>query len=624
MASNDMEMKAGGVDNRAFDPSEDFKDDLERKKSQTNSSTVVPSAPENSPDDPDDTVDRMTWDNQWEFLFSCISMSVGLGNVWRFPVTAYENGGGAFIIPYFIVLLFIGRPIYFLELCLGQFASYSQVKVWKCAPIFKGVGFGTMVAALSVLTYYCSILALAVYYFILSFRKDLPWAHCDEDWAGKGNCFNKTTLNPNISSTLPDLFFSKEILREYDNIDDGIGPPDWRLTLCLLFSWCFIFFSIVKGVKSSGKVAYFTALFPYLVLLVLLIRGVTLPGAGDGIEAFFKPDWSKLLEPAVWYAAVTQCFFSLNTGTGSIIMFASYNPFRHNIYRDSIVVSLMDTFTSILAGIITFAILGNLKYELGAESIDDVVQGGTSLAFVAYPDAIAKMDWVPQLLAVLFFMMLFTLGVGSATADAGAIASIFCDRYPNIKRWHVTGAICVFGASVGLIYVTPGGQWMTDLVDFFGGGFVIYVMSTLEVIGVAWCYGLYNFINDMEFMTGKRLSYYWKICWGILIPIFLTVILLYSLIKEGNLTHNDMPYPTIAIVFGWLIATTALITIPIGATFAVLRSKGATITDKIIEATKPKHDWGPRSKKEKRDWIIFKNNADQRTFFQRLRDRSGL
>jgi solute carrier family 6 amino acid transporter-like protein 5/7/9/14 len=381
------------------------------------------------------------------------------------------------------------------------------------------------------------------------------------------------------------------------------------------------------GVKSSGKVAYFTALFPYVVLLILLGRGCTLNGAWDGIKFFLKPQWDKIYQPEVWYAAVTQCFFSLNTGTGSIIMFSSYNPFKHNIYKDSIIVSIMDTCTSVLAGFITFAILGNLAYELSEQTgtkveVQDVVQGGTALAFVSYPDAIAKMNWVPQLFAVLFFMMLFTLGVGSATADAGAIASIFCDRYPWMKRWVVTGVLCIFGFGVGLIYVTPGGQWMTDLVDYFGGGFVIYTMSTLEVVGVAWCYGLYNFINDIEFMTGVRLGWYWKFCWGALIPVFLSAILVYSL-ATTTLQHNDMDYPTIAIVFGWMIAVIALATVPIGTIHATMKAKGASYWEKFKNSLKPKYDWGPRSKDNRLKWEEFIRGSDTRTFWQRWK-QSGL
>jgi len=156
-------------------------------------------------------------------------------------------------------------------------------------------------------------------------------------------------------------------------------------------------FSLIKGVQSAGKVAYFTALFPYVVLFTLLVRGLTLDGSIDGIKFLFEPKWEKLLEPKVWVAAVTQCFFSLSTGFGPIIMFSSYNPHKHNVYKDAFIISLMDTFTSLLAGVTIFSILGNLSLQTGVE-ISEVVKGGPNLAFVAYPDAIAKFDtpYFPQ------------------------------------------------------------------------------------------------------------------------------------------------------------------------------------------------------------------------------------
>ena len=129
------------------------------------------------------------------------------------------------------------------------------------------------------------------------------------------------------------LSHRRDVLQQWDNIENGIGTPEWRLTLCLLFSWLAVFFSIVRGVKSSGKVAYFTAIYPYIVLITLLIHGLVKDGATNGIEYFITPQWDKIIEPKVWFAAVSQCFFSLSTGFGPIIMYASYNPFRHNVYR---------------------------------------------------------------------------------------------------------------------------------------------------------------------------------------------------------------------------------------------------------------------------------------------------
>lgn len=126
--------------------------------------------------------------------------------------------------------------------------------------------------------------------------------------------------------------FRKYVLNE-TGIEDGLGLPSWKLVLALLVSWIFVYVVICKGVKSTGKAAYFLALFPYVVMISLLVRAVTLDGAVDGIVFLFKPTWHKILEPAVWYAAVTQSFFSLGVCFGAVTMYSSYNSFEHNVSR---------------------------------------------------------------------------------------------------------------------------------------------------------------------------------------------------------------------------------------------------------------------------------------------------
>jgi solute carrier family 6 amino acid transporter-like protein 5/7/9/14 len=195
-------------------------------------------------------------------------------------------------------------------------------------------------------------------------------------------------------------FFShdrKEVIKEKNQIADGLGTPDWELSLWLLLAWTILYVVIIKGIQSSGKVSYFTAIFPYVILITLLIHASTLEGAVDGILYFITPNWDRLLEPSVWYRAVTQLFFSLTVGLGPISMFASYNKFRHNIYRDALIVTTLDTFTSLLAGFTIFGILGNLAHNLGETDLTKVLSsGGSGLAFVSYPDAIAKFESVPQ------------------------------------------------------------------------------------------------------------------------------------------------------------------------------------------------------------------------------------
>jgi len=148
----------------------------------------------------------------------------------------------------------------------------------------------------------------------------------------------------------------------------------------------------------------------------------------------------------------------------------------------------MDTFTSLLSGVTIFAILGNLAHESNKE-IAEVVQGGPGLAFISYPEALAKFGVVPQLFAVLFFLMLFTLGVGSEVTMAGSVITVICDALPQYKRWIITVICCSVGFLLGLVYVTPGGQFVLDIVDYFGGGFIMFVIALLEIVAVSWIYG---------------------------------------------------------------------------------------------------------------------------------------
>jgi solute carrier family 6 amino acid transporter-like protein 5/7/9/14 len=127
--------------------------------------------------------------------------------------------------------------------------------------------------------------------------------------------------------------YSKEVLHEKTDISDGLGVPDCRLSIYLGLSWLCVLLVVVRGVKSSGKAAYFLAIFPYVVMLGLLVKSMTLDGSFNGVLYFVTPIWRRLLEPQVWYQAVSQCFFSLTTCFGAIVMFSSHNKFDHDVYR---------------------------------------------------------------------------------------------------------------------------------------------------------------------------------------------------------------------------------------------------------------------------------------------------
>lgn len=563
---------------------------------------------------------KASWNNSIEFLMSCVALSVGFGNIWRFPFTAYENGGGAFLIPYVILLILVGKPFYYLEMIIGQFSGNSSIKVWKISPGFAGVGWAQLSSNIALSTYYCSLMALTLFYLIVSFSAELPWATCQKEWgdncidSGASRHSNRSTfLNTNKEGvrSSAELYFTKEVLKETASIDDGIGTPNWKLVLCLLGSWVTICLVLSKGLKSSGRASYFLAIFPYVILIALLVRAVTLENALQGILFFIKPEWSKLLEPKVWYAAVTQCFFSLSVCFGAIITYSSHNAFRHNIYRDVIIITTLDTITSMIAGCTIFGILGNLAYEMGTDDIKSVVRAGTGLAFVSYPDAIAKFSFVPQVFSVLFFVMMFVLGVGSCVGMTTSIINCIREQYPKLKFWQILYPFCAFGFLVGLVYVTPGGQFILNLVDHYGTSFVVFILATFEIMGAIWVYGLENFLDDVEFMLHQEPSIYWRLCWFIITPFTLITIFLYTVIMMQPLTYGGVEYPTSAHVAGYMLLALGVLQIPLWMSVALIKNRRLPTSQMIYKAFAPSADWGPREKSDRQEWLIFKENKEK-------------
>lgn len=614
MEPNNEAVENGRGVNPAFDPSP------ENEKPKQNSGlpglTKEKNGLESPAKDKDDDKpikERPQWDNQWQFLMSCIATSVGLGNVWRFPFVAYQNGGGAFLLPYIVVLLLIGKPMYFLETSLGQFSSSNCVKIWALSPAMKGTGYAQALSAVYVVSYYMSIVGLCLYYLAMSFQGTLPWAVCEPEWTNcvpSGESFNASEIDGEPVSSA-ELYFTRTVLRQSDGIDDGIGTPLWDLTLCLFASWVIVFVIVARGVKSSGKAAYFLALFPYVVMFILLIRAVTLPGADRGIMFFITPQWEKILELRVWYAAVTQAFFSLSVCSGALIMFSSYNNFSQNVYRDSLIVTTLDTCTSLISGITIFGVLGNLAYQLGYENISDVIgSGGSSLAFISYPDAIAQSPFVPQLFAALFFLMMTVLGVGSGVALHSTVNTILLDAFPKLPTIYMSLITCSCGFLLGLVYVTPGGQYILELVDHYGGTFMRLFAAIIETIGVFWIYGLENMCVDIQYMLGIKVSFYWRICWGIVTPVMMIAVFFYSFITTEELLFGETyEYPQSAYIAGWLLQYAGIALIPLLVCITLWKYRSSDFVETVKRSFRHKPTYGPKVPEKREGWLQFRSDA---------------
>ncbi|KAM9638711.1 sodium- and chloride-dependent GABA transporter 2 isoform 5-T8 [Morphnus guianensis] len=364
----------------------------------------------------DQTLERGQWNNKLEYVLSVAGEIIGLGNVWRFPYLCYKNGGGAFFIPYLIFLFTCGIPVFFLETALGQYTSQGGVTAWRrICPLFEGIGYASQVIVVLLNFYYIIVLAWALFYLFSSFTIDLPWGSCDHEW-NTGNCVELQKANSTLNVTSENAtspvieFWERRVLKISDGIQH-LGSLRWELALCLLLAWIICYFCIWKGVKSTGKVVYFTATFPYLMLVVLLIRGVSLPGASQGILFYLYPDLSRLGDPQVWMDAGTQIFFSYAICLGCLTALGSYNKYHNNCYRDCVALCFLNSGTSFVAGFAIFSILGFMAGEQGVP-IAEVAESGPGLAFIAYPRAVVMLPFSP-LWACFFFLMVVLLGLDS-------------------------------------------------------------------------------------------------------------------------------------------------------------------------------------------------------------------
>ncbi|XP_035533659.1 sodium- and chloride-dependent GABA transporter 2-like isoform X1 [Morone saxatilis] len=529
---------------------------------------------------------RGQWASKAEFLLAVAGQIIGLGNVWRFPYLCYKNGGGVFFVPYLLFLVLCGIPLFLLETSLGQYTSLGGVSAWRTmCPLFGGLGYASQVMILHGCVYYIVILAWALFYLSYSFQAELPWSHCNNTW-NTATCVLFDHHNQSASgSSLPENatspvmeFWEREVLRLSSSLDE-LGPISWKLALCLAMVWLVCYFCVWKGVKSTGKVVYLTATFPYVMLFVLLVRGATLPGATQGIIYYLKPNHTRLADPQVWMDAGTQIFFSYGICLGSLTALGSYNKYNNDCYKDSFLLCLLNSGTSFLAGFAIFSVLGFMAEEQGVD-IATVAQSGPGLAFIAYPRAVALMPF-PQLWAVCFFLMIIMLGLDTQFVSLEALMTSVTDLYPHlIRRGHrrelLLLFVCVVCFLVGLVMVTPGGLYVFQIYDHFScSGASLLLLSIFQSLAIGWVYGAERFSANIRDMTGYSPLPVFKLCWKYLTPAVCTATFMFSLVHWTPLSlGKGVVAPAWATTLGWLLTLSSVSLLPIWAIYALVTTPG--------------------------------------------------
>ncbi|XP_021366765.1 sodium- and chloride-dependent creatine transporter 1-like isoform X2 [Mizuhopecten yessoensis] len=543
-----------------------------------------------------DNIPRETWSNKRDFILACVGMSVGIGNLWRFPYLCYKNGGGAFLIPFLTFVVLGGVPMFILELALGQYMSLSGFKAWNICPVFRGIGIANIIIDVFANIYYIMVLAWAAYFFVISLTSVLPWSDCNNAWnTPRCTPFHKlvetnssaiaSLINSSVTAELPVdpavEFWERRVLQLTKDITDG-GGIIWELALSLLVVWVIVYFCVWRGVRWMGKVVYFTAIFPYVILCVLLVRGLTLDGATDGIVFYLKPDLSRLADIQVWMDGGTQVFYSYAIALNQIITLGSYNKFTNNFYRDAILVSCINSGTSLVGGFAVFSVLGFMAKQHNIP-IADVANAGPGLAFISYPNAVTQMPISP-LWAALFFLMIILLGLDSQFVGVETVIAAVMDMFPNLvrrgsRRMLLMAVYCFLSFLVGLPLVSRGGMYIFQLFDYYAAsGMVLLWVVFWEVVAIAWVFGADRFYDAIEMMIGSRINPYLYFCWKYLSPVLCMGLLLSQLVEFRPLTYNKTyVYPDWAQAFGIMLALSSMLCIPVYGLFKMAITDGSLI-----------------------------------------------
>lgn len=481
---------------------------------------------------------REQWNSRTGFILAAVGSAIGLGNIWRFPYMAYENGGGAFFIPYLFAMLTAGIPFMIMEFSLGHKHRGAAPRVFGKLGASLGfrlewLGWFQVFIAAVIAIYYVAIIGWAISYFVFSIS---------QSWGTDTNSF-----------------FFNEYLQLGDNSPTKLGSLQLHIAVPMAIAWVMTSLAVFSGVKAGIERAS-KIMMPLLFIMVLLLIGriVLLPGALDGLNYLFRPDFSMILDVKVWSAAYGQIFFTLSVGFAIMLAYSSYLPEESDINNNAFMTVLINCGFSILGGIMIFAVLGYMAAEQ-AKPITDVVTSGVGLAFVTIPAAINLLP-IPYILGPLFFLALVVAGISSHISIIEAVVAAVIDKLA-ISRKKAALLVCGIGFTVSMAFSTNGGLLLLDLVDYFINNIALLTSCLIELIVLTWLFkiaDIRDYANQCsEFSVGK----WFNLCLRFIGPIMLSVILIKNLINTLRNGYEDYPIAD-QIFLGWgLIALMLFIAI---------------------------------------------------------------
>lgn len=472
------------------------------------------------------TEKRENWSARSGFIIAAIGSAVGLGNIWRFPYVAYENGGGAFLIPYLIALLTAGLPLLFLDYAVGHRSNGAPPKaykqLWKPA---ETLGWWQVCVCIIIGLYYAGVLTWAGSYVYFSMG---------QMWGADPEAFFFSTFLQTTEATDFDMSFVSHLFWPLVGV--------WAIVLAILYG------GVKKGVELSNKI-----FLPLLILLftILVIQALRLPGAADGLNAFFTPNWDAMKNYKVWLAAYGHIFFSLSVGFGIMVTYASYLKPKTNLTGSGLIVGFANSSFEILAGIGVFAALGFMAQAAG-KPVEEVVSGGIGLAFIAFPKLISSLGSGADFFGILFFTSLFVAGITSMVSILEVPIAALQDKL----KWGRIKAVSVIGGTTGAVSIflfsSTNAIKLVDIIDHFINNLGIVSGALLSIVMVSWFKR--SLMSELEMHVNHistiKLGKTWEFTLTIVTPVVLLSTLLLALnalIQDGYSGYSN----GLLLMFGW-------------------------------------------------------------------------
>ncbi|CAD8059026.1 unnamed protein product [Paramecium sonneborni] len=484
--------------------------------------------------------ERMKFTNSWTFMMTALGFAAGFGSVWRFPYLVFKNGGGTFLIPYFLLVIIIAIPLFFLEVGLGQTKGMGFAHLIATEkPKLAGFGFVGIIIASYISTYYNLIMAYSLRFLWDSFKYPLPWL---ESIIDDEQPFSKK-------------HFYEQILQISDSITN-INEIIWSLLIAYMVSLTIVYMIIKEGVQTSGKIAIVTATSPYILLIILLVRGLMLEGSSEGIYYLLKPDFIQLLNPSVWVDAANQVIFQMNVGLAILCLYGSYRNKDDNLPNFSYAIPIITTLCGMLAALVVFSYIGHISVKFDIP-IHQLPLSGPDLAFVLYPAILAQMP-IPNLWCIIFFLILLLLGIDTqfgfvdliaGTIEDACLGEVYLFQF-KLTIQQVRLGICILLGILGSIYCTDIGFYLLEFVDLYGTTISFMGGLLFEVFYFGNQQRFHLFKKDLE-LNNIKIPKFIEFSITKLCHITIVVLLIISIIQQ---IKGSLNYDSFFVVVGWFIS----------------------------------------------------------------------